>query len=207
MQLSEDVWFSWTPPAACSPVWADIWWLGVSSGWRRWTHTDPPAQTPLLAASQRRPVWCHDPGKNRYTKRGYSINVLIDLSRRNGFHSNGPSAPICTKIRVKKKIKAPKPLKKNTQNGHLLLKRRRYKSASASSHSSCLLEFLKQKFVSLKGEGQSPFLVVRGVQRQVVNHVCQEMGSLDGAARGVVAQGGEMHVQVVVGGLVMQVDS
>jgi len=32
------------------------------------------------------------------------------------------------------------------------------------------------------------------------------MGSLHRAARGVVAHGGEMHVQVVVGGLVMQVD-
>lgn len=32
------------------------------------------------------------------------------------------------------------------------------------------------------------------------------MGSLHGAARGIVAQGSEMHVQVVVGGLVVQVD-
>lgn len=32
------------------------------------------------------------------------------------------------------------------------------------------------------------------------------MGSLHGAARGIVAQGSEMHMQVVVGGLVVQVD-
>lgn len=86
-------------------------------------------------------------------------------------------------------------------------KLKKYKSASASSHSSCLLEFLKQKFIGPKGEGQSPFLIVHGVHHQVVNHVCQEMGSLNRAAWGIIAQGSEMHVQVVVGGLVMQVDT
>lgn len=68
------------------------------------------------------------------------------------------------------------------------------------SHSSCLLESLEQKVVGPKGNGQSPFLIVRRVHGQVVDDVGQEMGPLDGAARGIVAQGREMHVEVVVGG-------
>lgn len=81
-----------------------------------------------------------------------------------------------------------------------------YKNTSASSHFSCLLELLKQGFISPQGEGQSPFLVVHGVHGQVVNDISQEMGSLHGAAWCIIAQGSEMHVQVVVGGLVVQVD-
>lgn len=90
-------------------------------------------------------------------------------------------------------------------NGYLFFKKL-YKSTSASSHFSCLLELLKEGFISPQGEGQSPFLVVHGVHGQVVYDIGQEMGSLHGAARRVVAQGSEMHVQVVVGGLVVQVD-
>lgn len=57
-------------------------------------------------------------------QRGYSIKVLIDLSRRNSFHSNGLSAPICTKPKYKKK--ATKPFKKNRHN--TFIKIERYKS-------------------------------------------------------------------------------
>lgn len=78
---------------------------------------------------------------------------------------------------------------------------------SISSHSSCLLEFLQQRFVSPQGEGQRPLLVVLSIQEQVVNDVLQQVGSLSRDARSVVAQGSEMHVQVVVGGLVVQVDA
>lgn len=96
--------------------------------------------------------------------------------------------------------------KKRPKIGYLLKKKNYTKAPLASSHFSCLLEFLKQGFISPQGEGQSPFLVVGGVHGQVVDDISQEMGSLHGAARGVVAQGSEMHMQVVVGGLVVQVD-
>lgn len=105
----------------------------------------------------------------------------MDLNTQHSFHSKGSSPP------------PPPPLYKN-------------KKTSASSHFSCLLEFLKQGFISPQGEGESPFLVVHGVHGQVVNDISQEMGSLHRAAWCIIAQGSEMHVQVLVGGLVVQVD-
>ena len=50
-------------------------------------------------------------------------------------------------------------------------------------------------------------LVVRGVCLHVQDDVGEQVGSLYPAARCVVAQRGEVHVQVVVGRLVVQVDA
>lgn len=64
---------------------------------------------------------------------------------------------------------------------------------------------MEEGLVGAEGEGQGTFLVKRWVGGEVVDDIGQEMGPLDTAARRLVAQRCEMHVQVIVGGLVMQV--
>lgn len=70
-----------------------------------------------------------------------------------------------------------------------------------------LLELAEQSVVRPQGEVQGPVLVVLGVRLEVLDNVCEEVGPLHAAARHLVAQLGEVDVKVVVGRLVVQVDS
>lgn len=75
------------------------------------------------------------------------------------------------------------------------------------SQPPCLLVFAEQSVVHPQGEVQGPGLVVLGVGLQVLDDVCEEVGPLHTAARSLVAQLGEVDVEVVVGRLVVQVHS
>lgn len=66
---------------------------------------------------------------------------------------------------------------------------------------------MEEEFIGTEGEGQGAFLVKRWVVGEVVDDIGKEMGPLDTGARRLIAQRCEMHVQVVVGGLVMQVNA
>ena len=44
-----------------------------------------------------------------------------------------------------------------------------------------------------------------GVLLQVVDHLCQQVGALHAGTRGLEAQGGEVHVQMVIRGQVVQI--
>lgn len=70
-----------------------------------------------------------------------------------------------------------------------------------------LLEPAQQPVVRPQGEPQRPGSVELRVGLQVLDDVGQEVGPLHAAARRVVAQLGEVDMEVVVGGLVVQVDS
>lgn len=73
--------------------------------------------------------------------------------------------------------------------------------------SPCLLELAEQSIVSPQGEVQGAGFVELGVRLEVLDDVCQEVGSLHTTARRLVAQLGEVDVEVVVGRLVVKVDS
>lgn len=68
------------------------------------------------------------------------------------------------------------------------------------------LELVHQPVVGPQGEVHSLGFVVVRVQVEVLDNVCQEVGSLPTAPRHFIAQLGEVDVQVVVGRLVVQVD-
>lgn len=70
-----------------------------------------------------------------------------------------------------------------------------------------LLKLAEQSVVRPQGEVQGPGFVVLRVGLEVLDDVCEEVGTLHPAARCLVAQLGEVDVEVVVGGLVVQVDS
>lgn len=71
----------------------------------------------------------------------------------------------------------------------------------------CLFELAEQPIVCPQGEVQCPGFVKLGVRLEVLDDVCDQVGSLHAAARRLVAQLGEVDVQVVIRGLVVQVDS
>lgn len=82
---------------------------------------------------------------------------------------------------------------------------------SACAHSTlqspCLLELAEQSVVCPQGEVQCPVFVVLGVRLEVLDDVREEVGALHATARSLVAQLGEVDVEVVVGRLVVQIDS
>lgn len=67
------------------------------------------------------------------------------------------------------------------------------------------LQELEQGVIRPEGKGKGALLVVLWVTLQVLNHLCQQVSPLHPRARGFEAQGGEVHMQVVVGGQVVQV--
>lgn len=75
------------------------------------------------------------------------------------------------------------------------------------SQSPCLLELAEQPVVCPQGEVERPGFVVLRVSLEVLDDVCEEVSALHTAARRLVAQLGEMDVEVVVRRLVVQVDS
>lgn len=79
-------------------------------------------------------------------------------------------------------------------------------AAGQNSDSVCFLEFLQQRFISSQGKGQRSLLIELGVELQVLDHIGEEVGTLHGTTRRVVAQGGEMHMEMVVGWVVMEVN-
>lgn len=70
-----------------------------------------------------------------------------------------------------------------------------------------LLQELEQGLVRPEGKGERTPLVVLRVMLQVLDHLCQQVSPLHPRARSLEAQGREVHVQVVVGGQVVQVHS
>lgn len=73
--------------------------------------------------------------------------------------------------------------------------------------SSCLLELAEQSIICPQGEVQRTVFVVVRVGLQVLDDVCQKVSSLHTTARSIVAQLSEVNMKVVVGRLVVQVDS
>lgn len=71
----------------------------------------------------------------------------------------------------------------------------------------CLLELAQQSVVCPQGEVQGPRFVVVGVGLEVLDDICEEVGPLHATPRRLVAQLGKVDVQVVVGRLVVHVDS
>lgn len=71
----------------------------------------------------------------------------------------------------------------------------------------CLLELAEQSVVCPQGKVQGPGFVVLGVRLDILDDVSEEVRPLHAAARRLVAQFGEMDVEMVVGRLVVQVDS
>lgn len=76
----------------------------------------------------------------------------------------------------------------------------------ALSEPSGLLELVHQPVVGPQGEVHGLGFVVVRVQVEVLDDVCEEVGALPAAPGHLVAQLGEVDVQVVVGRLVVQVD-
>lgn len=74
------------------------------------------------------------------------------------------------------------------------------------SESPSLLELVHQPVVGPQGEVHGLGFVVVRVQVEVLDDVCQEVGALTATPGHLVAQLGEVDVQVVVGRLVVQVD-
>lgn len=72
---------------------------------------------------------------------------------------------------------------------------------------SSLLELVHQPVVSAQGEVHGLGFVVVRIQVEVLDDVREEVGALAAAPRHLVAQLGKVDVEVVVGWLVMQVDS
>lgn len=70
-----------------------------------------------------------------------------------------------------------------------------------------LLKVAEQSVLRPQGEVQGPGFVVLGVGLEVLDDVREEVRPLHAAARRLVAQLGEVDVEVVVGRLVVQVDS
>lgn len=68
-----------------------------------------------------------------------------------------------------------------------------------------LFELVQQSVVFAQGEVQCPRLVIVGIKMQVLDDVGQQVGAVHTAARRLVAQLGEVKVQVVVRRLVVQV--
>lgn len=68
-------------------------------------------------------------------------------------------------------------------------------------------ELAEQSVVRPQGEVEGPGFVVKWVRLEVLDDVCEEVGALHTTARRLIAQLGEVDVEVVVGGLVVQVDS
>lgn len=68
-----------------------------------------------------------------------------------------------------------------------------------------LLQEHQEGVVSPECKGERATLVVLGVLLQVVDHLRQQVGALHAGARGLEAQGGEVHVQVVIRGQVVQI--
>lgn len=68
-----------------------------------------------------------------------------------------------------------------------------------------LLQERQERVVSPERKGERATPVVLGILLQVVDHLRQQVGALHARARRLEAQGGEVHVEVVVGGQVMQV--
>lgn len=71
----------------------------------------------------------------------------------------------------------------------------------------CLLELAQQSVVCPQGKVQGPGFVVVWVGLEVLDDICEEVGPLHATPRRLVAQLGEVDVQVVVGRLVVKVDS
>ena len=69
-----------------------------------------------------------------------------------------------------------------------------------------LLELAEQSVVCPQGEVQCPVFVVVGVRLEVLDDVCEEVGTLHTTAWSLVAQLGEVDMEVVVRWLVVQVD-
>lgn len=80
-------------------------------------------------------------------------------------------------------------------------------SAWGTLQPPCLLELSEQSVVCPQGEVQGPGFVVLGVRLEVLDDIREEVGPLHAAARRLVAQLGEVDVEVEVWGLVVQVDS
>ena len=76
----------------------------------------------------------------------------------------------------------------------------------ATSQPSRLLELAEQSVVRPQGEVEGPGFVVLRVGLEVLDDVREEMRALHAAAWRLVAQLGEVDVEVVVRGLVVQVD-
>lgn len=75
----------------------------------------------------------------------------------------------------------------------------------SDSASLGLLQECEEGVISSEGKGEGAAAVVLGVLLQVLDHLGQQVGPLHACTRGLEAQGSEVHVQVVVGGQVVQV--
>lgn len=71
----------------------------------------------------------------------------------------------------------------------------------------CLFELAKQSIICPQGEVQGPGFIIMWVRLEVLDDICQEVGPLHATPRRFVSQLGEMDVEVVVGRLVVEVDS
>ena len=80
-------------------------------------------------------------------------------------------------------------------------------SWAQKSQLPCLLELAEQSVIGPQGEVQRPSCVVLWVGLEVLDDISEEVGSLHTTARGLVAQLGEVDMEVVVGRLVVQVHS
>lgn len=69
-----------------------------------------------------------------------------------------------------------------------------------------LFELVQKSMLSTEGEVEGCRSVVVTLEQEVLNDVCQQVGSLHATAWRVVAEAGKVDVEVVVGGLVVQVD-
>lgn len=72
---------------------------------------------------------------------------------------------------------------------------------------SSLSELGEQSIFSSQGKGEGVRLVVVWVGLEVLDNISQKMCPLHSTSWGLIAQLGEMDMQVVVGGLVVQVNS
>lgn len=72
---------------------------------------------------------------------------------------------------------------------------------------SSVSELGEQSIFSSQGKGEGVRLVVVRVGLEVLDDISQKMCPLHSTSWGLIAQHGEMDMQVVVGGLIVQVDS
>lgn len=71
----------------------------------------------------------------------------------------------------------------------------------------CLFELAKQSIICPQGEVQGPGFIIMWVRLEVLDDICQEVCPLHATPRRLISQLGEMDVEVVVGRLVVEVDS